>query len=230
MGTLLLCSHGLASAPYYLESMALNIYSIEELCYYLKQNIDLVEPSFMEEELIDWIRMELKLPVLAERLEKLKSERLLFAFVSAIAESCNYCTKEEIEQMRKALTDFENKSEIECRKIRADRLLSKKRYRLSILEYKKLLAHPEVSGHLSGNILHNLGTAYAGLFLFSEAFICYKAAYQKNNHPISQKHMQLAEQFSKGVIPQADHREQTKFQMPADVLKEWKEAYIRSCK
>ena len=57
MGTLLLCSHGLASAPYYLESMALNIYSIEELCYYLKQNIDLVEPSFMDEELIDWIRI-----------------------------------------------------------------------------------------------------------------------------------------------------------------------------
>ena len=53
MGKMLLCAHRIASVPYYIEQMALNVYSLEELCHYLKQNIDLVEPSFMEEELID---------------------------------------------------------------------------------------------------------------------------------------------------------------------------------
>ena len=42
MGKLLLCSHSLASVPYYIENMALNIYSLEEMCCYLKQNIDLI--------------------------------------------------------------------------------------------------------------------------------------------------------------------------------------------
>ena len=50
MGKLLLCSHSLASVPYYIENMALNIYSLEEMCCYLKQNIDLIEPSFMDGE------------------------------------------------------------------------------------------------------------------------------------------------------------------------------------
>lgn len=230
MGTLLLCSHGLASVPYYIESMALNVYSLEELCYYLKQNIDLVEPSFMEEELIEWIRKELMLPALSGRLDKLKSEGLLFEFVTAIVDSCSYCTKEEIEQMKRTLLDFENKSAVECRKIRADRLLMKKRYRSSILEYRKLLEHPEVGGLLSGNILHNLGTAYAGLFLFEEAAGCYEAAYGKNQNPLSQKQMELARQLCSGVIPQADVEEQQEFQMPKEALKQWKEAYIRSCK
>ena len=69
MGKLLLCSHELASVPYYIENIALNVYSLEEMCCYLKHNIDLVEPSFMDDELIAWIRTELKMPSLADRLE-----------------------------------------------------------------------------------------------------------------------------------------------------------------
>ncbi len=34
---------------------------------------------------------------------------------------------------------------------------------------------------------HNLGTAYANLFLFSQAADCYKTAYEKNTNPSSQK-------------------------------------------
>ncbi len=66
MGELLLCSHGLASVPYYVESIALNVYSLEELCYFLKENIDLIEPSFMDRELAGWVETELHMPDLAK--------------------------------------------------------------------------------------------------------------------------------------------------------------------
>ena len=153
MGELLLCSHELAFVPYYIDSIALNIYSLEELCYYLIENTDLIEPSFMEEDLIDWIRSELKLPALANCLEKQKAENAsLLEFVLLLVSGCNYCTEEEIGRIKEILTDFENKSEAECKKIRADRLLQKKRYHAAILEYKRLLTFPDVSGILAGNI------------------------------------------------------------------------------
>lgn len=230
MGKLLLCSHGLASAPYYIEPMALNVYSLEELCCYLKQNIDLVDPSFMEEELIRWIDGELKLPALAGKLEKLKDSGRLIDFIGALMAGCSYCTKEETVRIQEALADFENKSEAECRKIRADRLLSKKRYRASMLEYRKLLAGSETEGLFAGNIYHNLGTAYAGLFLFEEAAKCYEAAYEKNQNPLSLKQKELAIRFAKGRFPQSEKEYGDEKQAARGELEQWKQAYIRSCK
>lgn len=225
MGELLLCSHGIASMPYYIESVALNVYSLEELCYYLKRNIDLADPSFMDGELIEWVKTQLGLPALAGRLEKQKAQGSLFEFAATIVSACNYCAKEELEQMREALADFENKSETECAKIRADRLLERRRYRACILEYKKLLEHPKASGEFAGNIYHNMGSAYAGLFLFRQAADCYEKAYRQNKNPLSKQQMQAALQLSKGARPVALAVDP----LDGQSLGQWKEAYIRSC-
>lgn len=230
MGELHLCSHELASVPYYIENIALNVYSLEELCYYLKQNIDLVEPSFMDGELILWIRGELRLSSLADRLYQLKKEDgRLSEFIAALADGCSYCTKEEVRKMQQAVADFENKSETECKKIRADRLLKKKRYGASILEYRRILEIPGVSGTFAGNIWHNLGTAYAGLFLFKEAADCYGKAFIKNRNPVSLKQQQTAFEMAEGLhMPQG--AADADGLLPEEKLKEWKEAYIKNCK
>ena len=34
MGELILCSQQLAAMPYYIENVSLNVYSLDELCYY----------------------------------------------------------------------------------------------------------------------------------------------------------------------------------------------------
>ena len=36
MGELILCSQQLAAMPYYIENVSLNVYSLDELCYYIK--------------------------------------------------------------------------------------------------------------------------------------------------------------------------------------------------
>lgn len=231
MGELLLCNQELASVPYYLEDMALNIYSLEELCYYLNENIDLIEPSFMEMELVHWINTELKLTALSEKLSKLiKEGGGLLEFVSLIVTSCNYCSKEELIKMQEVLSAFANKSEVECRKIRADRYLEKKRYRVSILEYQKLLESPEVTGILEGNICHNLGTAYVGLFFFEEAAVWYHKAYTRNQNPASLRQKELALQIAAGNIPTVEMEENGQFEMPEMTLKQWIDSYQRNCR
>ena len=230
MGEMLLCSHELAFVPYYIDSIALNVYSLEELCYYLIDNTDLVEPSFMDTDLIDWIRGELKLPQLADQLEEQKAaEGSLLEIVLVLLSGCNYCTKEEVNRIREILTDFEHKSEAECKKIRADRLLQKKRYHAAILEYKRLLAYPEVTGILAGNICHNMGSAYARLFSFREAADCYEEAYKMNQNPLSLQQKKIALQLEKGAVPR-NKAEDTEFLTVQEQLTEWKEGYIKNCR
>lgn len=230
MGELLLCSHELAFVPYYIDSIALNVYSLEELCYYLIENTDLIEPSFMNDDLIAWIRSELKLPALANRLEKQKAQReSLLEFVLTLISGCNYCTEEETDRIKAILTDFENKGEAECKKIRADRLLQKKRYHAAILEYKNLLTFPEVEGILAGNIFHNMGTAYAGLFSFKEAAECYGKAYEKNENPLSLQQKKISLQLEKGAVPR-NKEENEDLSAMNERLSEWKEAYLKSCR
>lgn len=231
MGELLLCSKELASIPYYIESISLNVYSLEELCYYLKEYTDLIEISFIDEELIRWIGEELKLTELSARLQELESQGgMLIEFVGAITASCNYCTPEEMIRIQDKLAVFENKTEIECKKIRADSLLEKKRYQASIIAYQKLLDHPKVFGEFAGDIYHNLGTAYAGMFLFEEAADYYRKAYEKNKNPISSKQRRMALQLAAGISVKPVSKETAAYQIPESALGQWREIYLRDSK
>ena len=51
MGELILCSHPIAAMPYYIDNISLNVYSLEELCYYIENHLYLIEADFMSEEL-----------------------------------------------------------------------------------------------------------------------------------------------------------------------------------
>ena len=54
MGELILCSHPIAAMPYYIDNISLNVYSLEELCYYIENHLYLIEADFMSEELCLW--------------------------------------------------------------------------------------------------------------------------------------------------------------------------------
>ena len=58
MGELILCSHPIAAMPYYIDNISLNVYSLEELCYYIENHLYLIEADFMSEELCLWILMK----------------------------------------------------------------------------------------------------------------------------------------------------------------------------
>lgn len=187
MGELILCSRMLAALPYYVEEASLNVYSLEELSYYIVHNVYLLEESFMGEELCSWIGRELKLKEVEQKLREICGRGgTLSEFVTCVLKASGYCDPDTIRKTAEALAETENKSEYECRKIKADRYVEQGHYRSAIREYRRLLG---ISGEkneiLIGNVWHNLGKAYAGLFLFSEAADCLKRAYAQNRNPES---------------------------------------------
>ena len=62
MGQYLLCQKT-AQMPYEIEEMGLHIYSAEELCYYIYHNLPMIDDSFINEALIEFIRKDLDMPL-----------------------------------------------------------------------------------------------------------------------------------------------------------------------
>lgn len=185
MGELILCNQQIAALPYYIESASLNVYSLEELSYYIEHNLYLLTQDFMEEELCIWVAEELKLKETAEHLQEIRRENgTLSEFVLCILKANGFCTPQTILQIKKTLQEMENKTDFECGKIRADRYVENRRYLCGIYEYRKLLVGtmgqnpPKEDPLLLAAVWHNIGTAYARLFLFDKAAVCYANAYE----------------------------------------------------
>ncbi len=184
MSELLFCHAPIAALPYYIEGLGINIYSMEELCYFIAGNVFLLDDSFMNEELCTWIEKQMGAYKLAENLRNvMHAGRRLSVFVGLILEDTCYYSKPEIDNIVSTLEQLEQKTGFECSKMRADQLMEKEKYLAAIYAYRKLLESKdakEADALLRGNVWHNLGTAYARLFLFGEAAACYEKAYEQN--------------------------------------------------
>ena len=191
MGELLLCNQQIAKIPFYIEGISINIYSLEELCYYFLNNSFLIDRDFFDEEFCTWLEMQMKQRDLAEKLRECNQANCTIGQkVLLVLDSCSYCTEEEKKRILLELKLLEEKSDFECNKIKSDKLMEKGKYLSAIYEYKRLLSSDEASFEndiLIGNIYHNLGTAYARLFLFDEAIKAYTKAYSLNQNKESLK-------------------------------------------
>lgn len=220
MGDLILCKQNIAAMPYYVERVSLNIYSLEELCYYIQTNIDVVDSDLVGEDFIRWIKYELKMPELAKKLEEAQNNYAsLSELITIILSASGFCSKAEVAQIMQSLSEMENKSEFECGKIRADRYLKNSNYVSSICEYNKLLQGKDFSqesNEVIGNIWHNLAVAYTEIFLYKLAAACFEKAYTYNNNPESMKEKYFALQCM--------HQNQDEL---IDVPDEWKELIIQ---
>lgn len=184
MGTLILCKQPIAATPYYLEEASLNVYSLEELSYYMLNNVYLLNSQFMSVELCNWIGRDLKLNKLSvELLDLIQNSAPLHVFVGHILAACGYASNKEIKDLLSIISTFENKSEAERKKMRADRLMDRQRFVNAIYEYEALLKSnisKTMTKPMVGDVHHNLGCAYAKLFFFDEAIYHFEEAYKHN--------------------------------------------------
>ena len=184
MGTLLLCKDTIAPSPYYIEEVSLNVYTLEELSYFIVNNEYLLSASFMSIDMCNWIMRELGLKELAtELLDLIKNAAPLHIFVGKLLEYSGYLTVKEQKAVIDLISSFENKSEEECQKLRADKLMEKEKYVDAIYEYETIVANNNkvTSNQLIGDVYHNLGCAYSRLFFFEKAINCFDEAYKRNH-------------------------------------------------
>ncbi len=181
MANLTLCSGIIATTPYYIVSLGVNIYSIEELCYSLYTNAFVLDSDLMDDKLCDYLEKQLNMEDLAERLRLIISaKKSLSDFVAVILNEIAYCDEEEVRKIKQILLDNAGLGYARKRKARGDNMLNSQKYTLAIDEYLYVLHNVDKKEEpdLYSAILHNIGTAYARLFLFEKAASYYKQAYE----------------------------------------------------
>lgn len=160
-----------AAHPYYMERFYVNLYSVEELCFLLVDKAALLDAEIMQRDLLRWLEAQCGLSELAHTLEALLNRKgSVAAFAGAILSYVNIYPAETVRRTEKIVRGNEGLNPYERLGARADYLFGEKRYLAALQQYRSLaLTIPETEKLLLGRIYHNMGAAYAGMFLYEQA-------------------------------------------------------------
>lgn len=169
-----------AVRPYYVERFYVNLYSVEELCYLLVEKAALLDAEIMQREMAGWLEAQCGLSDLAHTLEALLNRKAsVAAYVGAILSYVGIYPAETIRQTEEIVRGNEGLSPYERLGARADYLFGEKRYLAALQQYRNLaLTLPETEKLLLGRIYHNMGSAYAGMFLYERAAEWFMKSYE----------------------------------------------------
>ena len=196
MSGYILCQTKRAKLPYHIENISTNIYSIEELCYYLYHNLYLIDRTLMNEGLCGWIQEELELPALAAKLrQNLGKFTVIEDFIYPIFKEINYLTYEELRALNVQLKKLDGEPAAVREKQKGDALIENGMYVNAICVYQNLLKRDdldEAGEGLTERIYHNLGCAYSYLFQMEKAVEYFWKAYDEGHDKAALKCYLLA--------------------------------------
>lgn len=175
-----LCVGKIADRPYYFSKTLINVYSIEELCYCIRQDAYLIDEELVSRKLSEWIEHQCGLSDLARSLEAvIAAKGTASAFAGIILRYVSFFSEEEIVEIEELIRQNANLDEYERAKAKADYLLGNRKFNQAVIAYGELLEKvPKQNAQLKSAVLYNLGNAYANLFQFHNAANCYRLSYQ----------------------------------------------------
>jgi tetratricopeptide (TPR) repeat protein len=189
---LILAQGRVAEKPYEMPYTGKRVYTIEELCCYIYNNIYTINEDFFQIPLADWLRDQTDLPELADKLVyMIGEEHGLKDLVVTILCGCDYYREDEVRKIVKIMDEIANLPVYKKKKIKADNYLRAGRYGRSLTEYRKLL-HGSFAVNFTpeeyGDILHNMGISHFYTSSFEQAKEDFKEAYVRNHKKDSLQH------------------------------------------
>lgn len=234
MSGMILCRSEYSKVPYYIEGADINVYSIEEISYFLYHDIYLVGADFFCEELFAFIEKNIKEPELADRLRRLKARGAeLSESVLTVLGYVDFYSEDEIAGISSLLDRLDTQNPLERMKARADSYLQNRRYIRAISGYEGILngrKDASLGDVFYGNLWHNMGTAYAALFNFESAEDCFERAAELNQSEISKecagKAAQMAGMHRGTAVELTDISLDVHSGGVEEMARRWKEEYL----
>ncbi len=137
-----MCKNRIAKHPYVISDLKIKLYSLEEACYYIYQNMLLCSEEILKESFINWFDEELGLTELTEKLrEVLKKEPKADRVAYFILEYADYFKRSEINDVCSCIRKSGEFSLWKRRKMRADLSFEKGNLREAIRDYEEMLVN-----------------------------------------------------------------------------------------
>lgn len=253
MGSLVLCHERHATHPYEITRIHCKIFTIEELCYYLCNNLYLIDYTIMNEQLCVWLDEELEMTELAGQLrDVIRLRGSVEKFVLTILKTSRIYRDPEMIRIQNTLERLKNQKDIERQKYKGDNLLESGEIEEAILVYQAILNQEKdesVDAKFYGRIYAGLGAAYGKLFLYQESARLYDRAYQicedkallkpylyasykymslEEYHILLTKHEDYVEINAQMRQEIEDIRKNLQMEMNDGLMEKWKRQYRRS--
>ena len=164
MAKLIVCTTKQAETPFTFLNTKVEIYTYEELCFYIYNNTVLISKSALSDRLWTWIRDELDMPQLADRLVGLANKTpFVQDLLVEILNAGEYYTPEEVKTYAAAWQKYRKLSPIQREKLKADGYLGYRRFiRASIIYDGIIQQEAEIQDReFLGNVYHNRAVAAA---------------------------------------------------------------------
>ncbi|MDE6760255.1 MAG: hypothetical protein K2J90_06160 [Lachnospiraceae bacterium] len=190
MGRVILCETIPAKTSYIFPNTKIEVFSYEELCFYVYNNIALISEEHIGVTIFHWIETELKLPELAQKLREIKQKDTtdLTDLLTTILTFKEYYTIPEIKGFILQIERMKGLTPPQYRKLQADGFLRYRKYLKAAAIYDEILEqYPDLQNDkLLGAIYHNRAVALANNFELKDAAESYLKAYgyTKNNSSI----------------------------------------------
>ena len=184
MARVVLCAGKRSRVPLCLHNVNRELYSAEEICYYLYHHAATAEDYITDSALADFYETALELPAVAERLRVLKaSEAEVSEYALTVFGATAMYTGEEIGEYLQEIVRLQELKFWQKQKAKADVYLDHRNYRDAMGLYERLLRErkenemPEVA---TGNVYHNLAICELHVTGAGSAAAHFAEAYEKN--------------------------------------------------
>ena len=183
MGKVILCTGQRATKPYTVRTSGVKVFTIEELCYCLHAQLDMLDESVIDREMAQFIRDELGLTERGELLEQLIATRAdLKSRLVVIFCTCDYYDEAEISTICAELDELTGMSATARRLRRANRYMAEGRYKEAMHEYRAIAgAAHELEDTDYGNMLHNMAVIEIRTGRYDSAAASFLNAYEHNH-------------------------------------------------
>lgn len=187
MGRVILCETTPAKTSYIFPNTKIEVFSYEELCFYIYNNIALVAEEYIGVTMFNWIETGLKLPELSDKLRELKKKESadLTDLLTTILTYQEYYTIPEIKGFILQLERMKGLTPPQFRKQQADGFLRYRKYLKAAAIYDEILEqYPDLQNEkLLSAIYHNRAVALANNFELKDAMDSYLKAYKLVKNP-----------------------------------------------
>lgn len=228
MGLVSICRYKRTKTPFFVEQAGINLYSLEELAYFLYHNICLTDRSFFDERLFRWLQEEAGCTELAARLRSgISSGTNVQNLVIGVVGASGLFSNRELSDLSERLKSLVTLQEQERLKLRADELLNNGNEWAAIEEYRHILKMHQNSRlglKFYGAVWNNLGVCYARQFLFAEAAECFETSYGYDADEEIQRQAELSRQLAEGILPGAGKKRKD-IADPQKQLLQWEREY-----
>ncbi len=228
MGLVTVCKYRRTNNPYVVEQVGLQLYSLEELAWFLYHNICLADRQMFDERLCGWLQEEVGCPELAQRIRSgMRAGTNFQNLVVSVVASVELFTGRELAELGERLKSLGSLQEQERLKMRADELLDTRNERAAMEEYRHILRmhqNNRLGMAFYGAVWHNLGVCYARQFLFEKAADCFETANDYCPDEESEAQAEAARSLAEGRRERGKQRPED-YGNPQKKLLEWEQEY-----